>query len=538
MLSTAYPRPTIPRLSQADIQKLSMNAIQNGWAISPLATGIYLSKGDTVPFRAAAHLKVLSDKIVDAVTGAGKKYLLVSMPPRHGKSWQISKYTPLWFLKNWPHKEIILTGYGADFASDWGRIVRNAVSEHKLDLGFNLASDSKKQNRWHTTKGGAMVTAGVGGPITGRGADLLILDDVIKNSKEAFSSTYREEVWHWWTTTARTRLAPGGTIIVVMTRWHEEDLIGRLLNPEYNEDWAAWEVLNLPAIWGDVAPGVVDKTSVDAMGRTCGQALWPWRYNIDALEALKRSVGPETWYAMYQGVPLSKTGIGSIYKSYDDDLNIDDSIERDTMLPLAWSLDFNVDPMASVICQIRQMRTPLSHITNELRTEIEVLDEIVLPDSNTPQACDEFWHRCESNGWVRRGLDLHIYGDVSGNQRNTSGSKSDWEIVKEFFKSKHGITVTYHIGKENPPVKDRVNAVNAACCSAAGERRLKIKGKCKELRKDLKEVRWKKDASGNPTGQIDKSDTKRTHASDALGYIVYQKFALKQKSGEKAGFLQ
>jgi hypothetical protein len=505
--------------------------VAHGWRVSPLAAGVCLGREEMEPYDHVPHLKILSDAIVDGVTGAGSKFIIVSMPPRHGKSMTVSKWTPTWYLGNWPQKKAMITGYGASFAKDWGRLVRNLCNKHQDRLGFTLADDSKAVDSWHTEHGGGMCTAGVGGPITGKGADLLIIDDPIKNAEEAFSSTYREALWKWYTTTARTRLHPGGVLVVVMTRWHTDDLVGRLLNEEYS-DPSVWRVINFPAVWEQSEP--------DLLGRSKGEALWPARYDIGSLLALKRGMSPEDWLALYQQVPINTAGIGNVYQAFHDVSNVG-LLERDPRLPLVWSLDFNVDPMASVIAQYREEMTERTRLTNEVLKSSDVLDELVLPSSNTPEALEEFYSRVKERGWLRAQsgtLQLHIFGDVSGNQRNTVGSPSDWELIKQFMKKKSDLSATFHVGRSNPTVRDRVNAVNAALRSADGDRRLMVHSRCKELRKDLQEVRWKKDAAGNSTSQIDKSDPKRTHVSDALGYFIYTKFALRATAGEMSGVVR
>jgi predicted phage terminase large subunit-like protein len=148
------------------------------------------------------------------------------------------------------------------------------------------------------------VTAGVGGPITGRGADILIIDDPVKNDEEARSEAVQKRNWEWWKTTARTRVEPGGVVIVMQTRWHEEDLAGKLLKAFHNgpgsEGYEPWDVLCLPAI----------AESGDALGRRVGQALWPERYDENALEAIKVAVGPRTWASLYQQRPSPEEGGG------------------------------------------------------------------------------------------------------------------------------------------------------------------------------------------------------------------------------------
>ncbi len=206
-------------------------SLQDIWKVNPAATGARWSKGQ---WYRHPHLDLISDAI--SAIASGPIRLIVSLPPRHGKSSLISQWTPIWFLSNWPDKHIILTSYAADFAATWGRRTKNIILDQGHNLGIQLSDDKTAVSDWELVSGGGMMTAGVGGPITGRGADLLIIDDPIKNHQEASSPVFREHLWEWYRTTARTRLEPDGSIIVVATRWHTDDLIGRLLATSPNDD--------------------------------------------------------------------------------------------------------------------------------------------------------------------------------------------------------------------------------------------------------------------------------------------------------------
>lgn len=244
-------------------------------------------------WRRAAHLDVLSTWLADAAFG-DRPRIIVSMPPRHGKSELTSHWFPLWYLTMHPQNRIILCSYEADFAASWGRKVRSSVLEHGPGLGLSLRSDSKAANRWTLHSGGAMMTAGVRGPITGKGADLVVVDDPTKNFEEAYSPTLRQRTWEWWTSTLRTRLEPSAAMVVVMTRWHEDDLVGRLLDQERGK----WHELRLPAI----------AEEDDALGRQPGEALWPERYDADSLEETKDDVGELVWGGLYQQRPAPLEG--------------------------------------------------------------------------------------------------------------------------------------------------------------------------------------------------------------------------------------
>lgn len=246
----------------------------------------------------AAHLELLCSKI-EAVERGEIKRLMVFLPPRHGKSHVVSKKFPAWYLGRNPDKEIIISSYSADLAYDFSRIARNTFREWGPKLWeLQLAGDSGAVGRWgiegHT---GGLVAAGVGGPITGRGAHVAIIDDPFKNYEEAASETIREKVLNWYRSTLRTRLAPGGAIILVMTRWHEKDLAGEL-EKAMRDGGEEWEIIDLPAL----------AKEGDVLGRSPGEALWPARYPMSELEATRIALGSYLWSALYQQKPSPAAG--------------------------------------------------------------------------------------------------------------------------------------------------------------------------------------------------------------------------------------
>lgn len=211
---------------------------------------------------------------------------------------------------------------------------------------------------------------------------------------------------------------------------------------------------------------------------------------------------------------------GLVYYSFDRNKNVEPT-SYDPKLPLFWSLDFNVNPLCSVIGQ-------------RDGDDVYVLDELVLADSNTPAACQAFWE------WVVQSrpsspfpVQIYLYGDAAGNGRHTSASRTDWQIISDFFKRQF-CRVERRVPSTNPFVKDRVNCVNAMLHNQAGQRRLIMDSRCKELITDFERVHWRSDGNGNTLKDIDKSDPGRSHVSDALGYMIAYEFAMRGKYGEVA----
>lgn len=214
---------------------------------------------------------------------------MIFMPPRHGKSELASKRFPAWCLGKDPKRQIIAASYNSDLASDFGRNVRNIVAEPEFGHVFptvSLAPDSQAANRMNTNHGGAYVAAGVGTAVTGRGAHIALIDDPFKDREEADSERRRDLVWVWYRSTLYTRLMPGGAVVLIQTRWHEDDLAGRLLA----EQSAQWEVLELPAV------------------NEADQALWPEWYDRATLDRIKDTIGPREWSALYQQQPQPDEG--------------------------------------------------------------------------------------------------------------------------------------------------------------------------------------------------------------------------------------
>jgi hypothetical protein len=212
---------------------------------------------------------------------------------------------------------------------------------------------------------------------------------------------------------------------------------------------------------------------------------------------------------------------GQIYFAFDRKRNCR-ALEFNPAFPLCWSLDFNIDPMTSVISQVVDISTREDFLRGKRQIEIRILDEIVIPDCRTAQAVDAFLKRIDP--WMRTaGLrQVNLYGDATGNARQRQSNRSDWAVVKETLKLREPLlSVTSRVPEANGPVKARTNTVNGALLSAAGTSILFVDPKCKELITDFEQLAWPRDNAGNALDdEIPRGDPKRGHASDALGYLV------------------
>lgn len=250
-------------------------------------------------FRDGQHHRLIAAKL-EAVERGECRRLMIFAPPRHTKSELASRRFPAWYLGRHPERQIITSTYSGEFAQDFGREVRGIVNSEeyaRLFPGVRVSDESAAAGRWHTNKHGVYVAVGVGGPITGRGAHVALIDDPIKNRQDADSETIRDTAWKWYTSTLRTRLMPGGAIVLVLTRWHEDDLAGRLLDAMAHGG-EQWEVLRLPAV----------AEADDPLDRAPGEALWPEWYPLPELESIRDAVGSRDWSALYQQNPVPETG--------------------------------------------------------------------------------------------------------------------------------------------------------------------------------------------------------------------------------------
>ena len=243
-------------------------------------------------FISGKHHGIMAEAFERVASGELKR-LIINMPPRHTKSEFASFLLPSWFLGKYPEKKIIQTAHTAELSVGFGRKVRNLVSSEDFQKVFatRLSTDSKAAGRWNTDKGGDYFAIGVGGAVTGKGADLLIIDDPHseQEAKQGNPAVY-DNVYEWYTSGPRQRLQPGGAIIIVMTRWSKKDLSGQILKNSEKDGVNEWEVIDFPAILPSGTP------------------LWPGFWKKEELEALKAELPVSKWEAQYQQNPTSEEG--------------------------------------------------------------------------------------------------------------------------------------------------------------------------------------------------------------------------------------
>ena len=237
------------------------------------------------------HHRRIAQKLDEVVAGKCKR-LMIAMPPRHGKSQMGSYLFPAYLMGKNPQSKLIVGSHTAELAQRFGRMIRNLVDDERYKDVFpemKLSADSKAAGRWNTAQGGEAFFIGKGGAMTGRGGDVVILDDIL-DEQDAVSETAMENTWEWYTSGPRQRLQPNGAIIIINTRWKMDDLSGRLLRQQGQLKSDQWDILEFPAILPSGGP------------------LWPEYWSLDELEKVKMSIGLKKWNAQWQQQPTNDDG--------------------------------------------------------------------------------------------------------------------------------------------------------------------------------------------------------------------------------------
>ncbi len=315
--------------------------------------------------------------------------------------------------------------------------------------------------------------------LRGHGLDFVVLDEYASMRREC------------WTEALRPALSDrrGGALFIGTPRGHNH-LFEQFEFAREDRDWAAFQFKTIDG-------GNVSEEELESAARELDERLYRQEFEASFEEASR----------------------GRTYHAFSREENVR-ACEYREGATLIWSLDFNVSPMCSVLAQ-------------RVGAGVEVLDEVVLEDANTAMAYEAFLKKTER--WRRQGMvQVEVHGDASGYQRRTCGAETDWSLLRELFASWRGeLAMQMRATRANPGVRDRVNVVNGFLRNAAGERRLWVDPKCRELILDLERVRWATDGTGRATSELDKSDGKRTHASDALGYYLVAAFPMRKPGGEQ-----
>lgn len=452
------------------------------WRLHPHTYAKKVSEGTWQDYRWLCDLGNIAMDTVLAHEGR----LIVNAPPRHGKSWLLSKWLPIWLLDIRPYVKIVIASYGNELAREFGRLVRDELRTNKL-IRVKLREDADAAGHWVTPEGGGMQCVGINSPITGFGYDLAIIDDPIKDWTEAHSPTYRNKLKHWFRSTFDTRAEPGASIIVTMTRWHKKDFTDFLMREHDIE-------------WKHIKADAIAETDDPVFHRKKGEALCPERYDTATLLRRKASAG-FAWWPLYQQAP-KLVNVGAAYERYHDG-TVDDSIELNTSEPLCLMLDFNINP---------GMHGEIGHY-DSIDDVFDVVHEIFdhgLSLQKLLQRFIAFYHK------MGPFPSIHVYGDPAGGARSIETGHTRIDVIRQAL-TEAGLPNIMRFASSHPSPIDVINSANEALRDFEEVPHVRVHSRCERLLNDFENVVWN-DAGTN----VDKSDKMITHASEAFGHWVHR----------------
>jgi predicted phage terminase large subunit-like protein len=339
--------------------------------------------------RQTPALQLVDQVLVDVDNGTSDR-VIITFPPQEGKSTRVTEFGPLWMLTRNPERRIVIVSYGADLANVFGRHIRERITSNSgqdgtLDLGLRIAPDNGSVASWRLDgHRGGVRSIGMAGGITGRPADALFIDDPISNREQAESERWRQRAKDFWTDSGSTRLAPGAPVVIVLTRWHEDDMAGWLLG---RPDGGRWRVVNIPA-QADHDPV---KGESDPLGREPGEYMDSVRINehtgqprsVADWEALKVEKGSRTWAALYQGRPAPVEG-NILERGWWRFYDTPQWVERDDgsrIFPqaddqlMSWDMTFkNTDGTDYVVGQVWMRRGADAYLLDQVRSRMSFVE--------------------------------------------------------------------------------------------------------------------------------------------------------------------
>jgi hypothetical protein len=445
--------------------------------LSPHRLAHYISDGRWVPY---PHLAYVGERITRAIV-AGNSRVIINMPPRTGKSVLLTEWVPVWFLENFPGRRVICATHNTDLANRAGGNVRNIFDDPRLRTRISQHSSAK--NQWETDKGGGMKCVGVGAGTIGFGADLFLVDDPYGSWADAHSAAYRRHLQDWFEATAKTRLEPNATIIVLNHRMAANDLTAYLL------EQGGWNHISLPAIAG----------ASDPMGRATGEPINPERFPLDKLIEKRDSTPGHIWLAMYQQDP-QQTGSGACYRNFHG-ANIDANVSIVNGHPVQVALDYNINPgMHAIVGQAFGTEDRLTSVY-----------EAHAPRMTIDACLADVKRYLDSIGYKGQ---WEIFADPAGTSSNAETGRSHHNTVRRWLNDR-SIGYTWRVRAKTIPIIDRVNSVNDALKGSDGLPHYFIHPRCERLIEDYRQITA--DADGKP----EKTDEGLSHASDADGYRIY-----------------
>lgn len=397
------------------------------------------SQGRDHIWRRAKHLELLNTYLVEIANGKRRR-VMVSMPPRHGKTELVTYWNTLWRLAKNPATRIALCGYSAGFIERYGRWIRNFIRDHGKEIGVELDPSSTAAHSWQTTAGGGVHTVGRGGPISGMGFDLIIVDDPYKGFAEANSEVIREEAWSWWTGEVFARKEARTAYLIIQTRWHFEDISGKLERMGLAEGGLPWDVIKLKAL---AEPG-------DPLGRPDGEPLWPEGIPLEELLDTKKVLIAPEWSALFQQEPIP--GEGNLFPftwwRYWDSL----PAQFDLMIQ-SWDFSFKDAKKSDyVVGQVWGRLGANFYLVDQIRGQLSAKDSITAIRNFTkryPQARAKLFED-KANGPALKSLLNHEVGGII--PINPKGNKAARAAAIQMFVQAGNVHLP--TVKDNPWVND------------------------------------------------------------------------------------
>ncbi len=416
----------------------------------------------------------------------GNGRVIVNVPPQFGKSTFLTEVLPAWFLEKFPDRNVITGSHGTKLARRSGRNTRNLIRTGG-GMGVRLSKDSTAKDQWNTDKGGGMLATSLGSGLMGSPFHLALIDDLYGTWEDAQSPAYRADVIDWFQNTLYNRRRPDSTIIVLMTRFHPEDLSGWLI--EKHSD--PWQVVRLPAL----------AEADDPLGRAPGESLCPEMWSEAELERSRRGGTQDGWESMYQQAPKSTTAY-SAYRNFSE-ANVDATLALRPDLPLDISWDFNTNPGCH--CIVGQY--------DQAEDRFTAVHEIHSPRMPVDDGMDQLKALIDKLGgfkWPR----LRIFGDSTFTTRAAGYGVTHYQTVEAKVRSFGWVTPSRCVRPAAPRVADRMNCFNEVLYTLDKDRRYKVHPRCERLLFDFRNQRVAAD------GAPDKSNQAIGHAGDAEGYRV------------------
>lgn len=407
----------------------------------------YVLANDPLYIPSKVHV-YLCDKLQKLIESKGERRLIINMPPQHGKSRLVAEEFASYLLGIDPSQNIVIAGYNTELPLKNSKSIRRRFESDTYKAVFpksKMSADTRTANNWMTTELGGIRAVGLGAGLTGNRASTLIIDDPHKDRAAAESLTSREHVWDWYQSVAMTRLTPDSIVIIIMTRWHEDDLVGRLSDEKYIEQLTSqgfenqvYEIINFPAICED--------EDNDMLGRKNGEALWPENKDTNFIEARKVMLTPYEYNALYRGNPVSKGGniVDINMLNFIDAHEVPPNIEKVRAWDLAITTKQTSDFTASALCAYDKQQD-IFYITNVFKKRMN-------------------WHEIKRT--------VNRYADLEGNRigvEAVSGFITAYEEIKEERMGKNIVTAL-------TPKGDKLTKANPWLAKVEAGRVMVVKG--------------------------------------------------------------